>query len=104
MLDERTLKADLYSNDLLLETSIVKGKMKKDYFIINGGFEIPAFYLLFNAFRTSSSRVALLPNGNLVADYEYGGCGLLVLFPIMCASNEVYDLTFEKIKPAGNNI
>ncbi|UJH92647.1 hypothetical protein LZ575_09355 [Antarcticibacterium sp. 1MA-6-2] len=45
MLDEKTLKADLFSKDLLIETKIVKGKMRKNYFIIKGRFEVPAFYL-----------------------------------------------------------
>lgn len=97
-LDERTLRADLYKKDSLIETRIAKGKIRKNYFILRDHIEVPYFYLLFNVFKSGKSRIALLPNRNLKADFASGGCGLLVLFPVICAGTDVYDLTYERIE------
>ncbi len=97
-LDEKTLQADLYIMDSLIETKVVKGKIRKNHFVLRDHFEVPHFYLLFNFYRSSKSRIALLPNGNLTADFASGGCGLLVLFPVMCAGTDNYNLTYDRIK------
>ncbi|WP_271394120.1 hypothetical protein [Aequorivita sinensis] len=97
-LTEKRIRAELYHGNELLEEKILKGHLKKNYFVLNASLKFPVFYGVFNVYRSRKTRIGILPTGNLTLDYDTGGCGMLVIFPLMCAGNDSYGIEYKRIK------
>ncbi|MCZ4320380.1 hypothetical protein O4H26_15425 [Aequorivita viscosa] len=97
-LSEKKIRAELYHGNELLEEKILKGKLRKNYFVLNASLKFPIFYGVFNVYRSRKTRIGILPNGNLTLDNDTGGCGMLVIFPLMCAGNDSYGIEYKRLK------
>ena len=97
-LNEKRIRAELYHGNKLLEEKILKGKLRKNYFVLNTSLKFPVFCGVLNVYRSRKTRIGILPNGNLTLDNDTDSCGMLIIFPIMCAGNDSYGIEYERIK------
>lgn len=97
-LDEKRIKAELFQGNKLIEEKTLRGKLRKNYFIINASLKFPLFYGIFNVYRSRKTRIGVLPNGNLTIDNDTGGCGMLVVLPLICSGNDSYGIKYKRIK------
>lgn len=97
-LDKRHMEVKLFGGEKLIASKIRKGRLKGRYFQLKPVKKISFFWLVLNGYVSMHTRVGLLENGNLSLDTTWGGCALLVFFPIGCGGPEHdYGLEFQRI-------
>lgn len=94
-IDANHIKAEVFKDDDLVSTKIIKGK------IVNGYFEftkrkILKFYLLINSFGALRTRLGLLESGELIVDSHTFTFATFVVIGLAGERIEKYDLKFPK--------
>ena len=97
VISEELVEASLYNGSSVVQTKLLKGKLGGDFFTLKPKLSVGPVYVLINFYGSSQSRFSYNYRGNLVVDHERSGCGLIVLFPFMCANREGYSLEFKRL-------
>lgn len=94
-LSTKRLKVTYLKNDSIIDSLIMKGRLKNGYFELRGKyFIVPAIF--FNICRTIRFRVGVLENGNLSADYREAAFGTgFVIIPFY-EDDKNMDIEFKK--------
>ncbi len=92
------LSFSLWEGDKKLASSYMKGRLKDGKVQVRRT-KVRLFTVILNTISIHHAEMALAENGDLVvSDANLGGCGLIVFFPIACASDQPHTLVFERIR------
>jgi hypothetical protein len=94
-IDGNHLHADIYRKDSLIDTKIIKGKIKDGYFEIKST-KVIFFYLLLNGFGNMTTRIGLLNSGDLLVDSHHSKVATLIIIPLTGDRVQQYGLVFPR--------
>ncbi len=97
-IDPKRLKATYLKNDSIIDSRIMRGRIKNGYFELRRNyFIVPAIF--FNICRTIKFRIGLLENGDLTTDYREVAYGTgFVIIPFYSDDKEM-DAEFKRKVP-----
>lgn len=97
-LNNHNLKATLFSGDSIVDSSIIRGRLKDNQFLAVTEHKTNSFLVLFQSFTASRSRLGVMENRNLVIDSRNWGCATFLVMPIACSEGFPISYTFERAK------
>lgn len=99
-LDEKHLKITLYSQNKIVKTKTLKGKVSDNYFQFKMKKISPVspFYLILSLYKRQENRIGLTKNEELLLDSYEGGVLLLLVLPTFGGDTDVYNLIFKRKK------
>lgn len=102
-LDEKHLKVTLYSQNKIVKTKTLKGKVSDNYFQFKMRKISPVspFYILLSLYKKQENRIGLTKNGELLLDSYEGGVLLLLVMPTFGGDTNAYNLIFKRKKTNG---
>jgi hypothetical protein len=90
------LNIALWDNNQIVKSKIFKGKIRSDYFVFKRRYLIiPA--ILVNLFRNRRFRIGLLPNGNIITDYNQISFGSFYVILPYIEKRKYYGIEFERV-------
>lgn len=99
-LDEKHLKITLYSQNKMVKTKTLKGKVSDNYFQFKMTKISPVspFYLILSLYKKQENRIGLTKNEELLLDSYEGTVLLLLVLPTFGGDTDVYNLIFKRKK------
>lgn len=99
-LDEKHLKVTLYSQNKIVKTKTLKGKVSDNYFQFKMRKISPVspFDLILSLYKKQENRIGLTKNGELLLDSYEGGVLLLFVMPTFGGDTDAYNLIFKRKK------
>jgi hypothetical protein len=95
-LDNNKLSVSYWDKNQIIKFKIFKGKINEDYFVFRRRFlVIPAIGV--NLFRNRKFRIGLLPNGNIITDYNQVSLGSFYVILPFLEKKKYYGVEFERI-------
>ena len=98
VIDDRHLKATLYTDNKKVKSKTIKGRINNNYFEFHKTHITLKYVIIIWAQQTN--RIALSPEGDLYLDTNRGAVGFLLIIPIPFSgsSMDTYNLKFKRIK------
>jgi len=93
--DNDKLNIALWDNNHIVKSKIFKGKIKRDYFVFKRRYLILPMILV-NLFRNRKFRIGLLPNGNIITDYNQISFGSFYVILPYVEKRKYYGVEFER--------
>jgi len=94
--DKDKLNIALWDNNHIVKSKIFKGKIKRNYFVFKRRYLIIPIILV-NLFRNRKFRIGLLPNGNIITDYNQISFGSFYVILPYIEKRKYYGIEFERV-------
>ncbi|MFV0530809.1 MAG: hypothetical protein ACK5MD_05165 [Flavobacteriales bacterium] len=96
---ENSIKAELRKDSTILETKLLKGKIHNGYYLLNKQTKAKMMvFILVWGFGTSSVKIGVTTNNDLILMRKSGGVGMIVAFPGFASDSKLYETKYKKIK------
>lgn len=96
-LNHRSISVSYWDSTSVLKSKVFKGKIKNGYFVFRRRYLVLPFVVA-NLFRNRVFRIGLLPNGNVITDYNQVSFGSFYVILPFADNKRQLNVEFERIK------
>lgn len=99
-LDATHLKINVYNNEGIVKTKVIKGELDQNYFVFRQTKISPIvpFFFILSLVKKQENRIGLTKSGDLLLDSYEGGVLLFLFMPTFGGDAESYNLIFRRKK------